>query len=145
MPRPAEHRMIGNPVLDAKLAKPPIRQIDPDLRAQPPLRADRKYVTYDQHPDHQFRIDRGAARVRVVRRKLPVHPTKIDDAINLTDQMVGWNYLIEIKGIEKLPLPNFPPPHHVLLPMMTDTTKQNHGSQIVSIGVLQHIHPGSGL
>jgi len=35
--RAAEYRMIGNLVLDAELAKPPVRQIDLNLRAEPPL------------------------------------------------------------------------------------------------------------
>jgi hypothetical protein len=33
MPRTAEHRMVGDLVLDAELAKPPVRQIDLHLRA----------------------------------------------------------------------------------------------------------------
>ena len=37
VPRPAEHRMIRYPVLDAELAKPPISQIDLHLGAQPLL------------------------------------------------------------------------------------------------------------
>jgi hypothetical protein len=75
--------MIGYLVLDAELAKPSVGQIDLDLSAQMPLRADRKHVADNQHPDHQRRIDRGTARVRVVRRKLLVHPTEIKNAIDL--------------------------------------------------------------
>ena len=67
VPRTAEHRMIGDIVLDPELAKPPIREIHLHLRAQPPLRADRKHVANDQHPDHQHRINRGPAGVGVVR------------------------------------------------------------------------------
>src|SRR5215510_10384650 len=50
MPCAAEHRMIGNAVLDVELAKPPVRKIDLHLGANLPLRADRKYVTHKQHP-----------------------------------------------------------------------------------------------
>jgi len=35
MPRTAEHRMIGYPVLDTELAKPPVGQIDLHLSANP--------------------------------------------------------------------------------------------------------------
>src|SRR5271155_4410654 len=66
MSRAAEHRMIRYPVLDAELAKPPICQIDLHLGAQLPLRADRKHVAHNEHPDHQYRVDRGATGVRVV-------------------------------------------------------------------------------
>jgi hypothetical protein len=41
-----------------------------DLFAQPPLRADAKAVADDQHPDHQFRIDRRTADVAVERSQV---------------------------------------------------------------------------
>jgi hypothetical protein len=63
MPRTAEHRMIGNPVLDTELAKPSVGQIDLHLSANPSFRADRKHVADDQHSDHENRINRGPARV----------------------------------------------------------------------------------
>src|SRR4029450_13664150 len=44
MQRTAEHRMIGNPVLDTELAKPSVGQIDLHLSANPSLRADRIHV-----------------------------------------------------------------------------------------------------
>src|SRR6266542_2615468 len=37
VPRAAEHRMIGDCVLDPELAKPPVGQIDFNLSANPPL------------------------------------------------------------------------------------------------------------
>jgi hypothetical protein len=37
VPRTAEDRMIGNLVLDAELAKPPVGKIDPRLSANPSL------------------------------------------------------------------------------------------------------------
>ncbi|MEA2919218.1 MAG: hypothetical protein QOJ15_11299 [Bradyrhizobium sp.] len=83
MPCAAEHRMIGNPVLDVELAKPPVRKIDLHLGANLPLRSDRKYVTHEQHPDHQHRIDRRSTGMRVVRRKLLVHPTQIENGVDL--------------------------------------------------------------
>ena len=116
MPGAAEHRMVRYPILDAKLAKPPIGQVDLYLRAQPPLRADRKHVAYNQHPDHQHRIDRRPARVRVVRRKLLVHPIKIENAVDLPDQMIRRHYLVEIERVEEFSLSAFSPPHHRPLP-----------------------------
>jgi hypothetical protein len=47
-----------------------------------------------------------------------VHPTQIEQTVDLPDQMIGSNHLVEIKRIEKLSLPFFPPPHHALLPLM---------------------------
>jgi len=104
--------MIGYPVLDAELAKPPIRQIDLHLTAQPPLRADRKHVAHNEHPDHQHRVDRGPTGVRVVWRKLLVHPIQIENAVDLSDQMIRRHHLIEIERVKELTLPPLSPPHH---------------------------------
>src|SRR4029077_13982341 len=51
VPRTAEYRVIGDPVLNAELAEPPVGQVDLDFGAQPALRAERKHVANDQHPD----------------------------------------------------------------------------------------------
>jgi hypothetical protein len=59
--------MIGDTVLNAELAEPAIRKIYLNLSANPPLGADRKNITDKQHPDHQCRINRRPARVRVIR------------------------------------------------------------------------------
>src|SRR6202030_4348349 len=118
MPGTAEHRMIGYPILDAELTKPPICQIDLNLSAQPPLRADREHVAHNQHPDHQHRIDRGAACVRVVRRKFLMHPAQVQNTVDLAHQMGGWHHLVEFKGIKELALSAFPPTHHEPLPPM---------------------------
>src|SRR5271168_192306 len=116
MPGTAEHRMVGYPVLDAKLAKPPVGQIDLHLGAQPPLRADRKRVAHNQHPDHQHRIDRRPTCVRIVRRKLPVHPIKIENAVDLSHQMIRRHNLVEIERVEELTLSALSPSHHRPLP-----------------------------
>src|SRR5580704_19161796 len=118
MPGTAEHRMVGYPILDAELAKPPIGQIDLHLGTQPPLRADRKHVAHHQHPDHQHWIDRRPTRVRVVGRKLLVNPIKVQNTVDLAYQMIGWHHLVEFKGIKELALSAFPPTHHETLPQM---------------------------
>src|ERR1700761_1074403 len=57
--------------------------------------------------------------------------------------MIGWNHLVEIKRIEKLALIIFPPTHHARLPLMP-IHQRNHGSRVVSTGVLQHYPLESG-
>jgi hypothetical protein len=47
-----------------------------------------------------------------------VYPTQIEKTVDLTHQMIGRNYLVEIKRTEKLSLSFFPPPHHAPLPPM---------------------------
>src|ERR1700749_4029373 len=145
MPGAAERRMVGYPILDAGLAKPPICQIDLHLRAQPPLRADRKHIANYQHPDHQHRIDRRPTSVRVVSRKLLVHPIKIENAVDLSNQMIGRHRLVEIERVEELTLPALSPPHHRPLPANRSPDQRNHGSTAVSTRVLQHNQGQSGL
>src|SRR5271157_5563348 len=144
MPCTAEHRMVGYPVLDAELAKPPVCQIDLHLRAQLPLRADRKHVTHNEHADHLHRIDRGSTCVRVVGRKLLVHPIKIENAVDLPDQMSRRHHLVEIERVEELTLSALSPPHHRPLPANRNPGPRNHGSTAVSTRVLQHNPPESG-
>src|SRR5436190_555152 len=50
------------------------------------------------------RTARDASSAFGHRRKLPMHPTQVEHGVDLPDQMVGWNNLIEIKGIEELAL-----------------------------------------
>jgi hypothetical protein len=69
------------------------------------LRADRKHIAYYQHPDHQHRgFWSSFRRVRVVSRKLLVHPIKIENAVDLPNQMIGRHRLVEIERVEELTL-----------------------------------------
>jgi hypothetical protein len=36
--------------------------------------------------------------MRVIRCELLVHPSKVENAVNLPDQMIAWHYLVEIEG-----------------------------------------------
>jgi hypothetical protein len=40
----------------------------------------------------------------LVKCKLLVHPTEVENAVDLADQVVGWHHLVEIKGIKELAL-----------------------------------------
>src|SRR4029077_4025535 len=119
VPGTAEHRMVGNPVLDAELAEPSICEIDLHFRAQLSLRSNRKHVAHQQHPDHQHRINRRPTGVRVVRCKLPVYPIKIEDPVDLPDQMIRRHHLVEIKRVKELTLSAPSPSHHRPLPRIT--------------------------
>ena len=73
VPGAAKHRMIGNLIFDTQLAKPAIGQVHLHLRAEPPLRTDRKHVA-----QNSIRIiSTGSIEGRPVcekRRKLPCAP-----------------------------------------------------------------------
>src|ERR1700759_2262008 len=95
--------MIGD-ILDAELAKPSIGQVDLDLSAEPSLRAKRKYIADDQHPDHEPRINRRAASVRVEWRQLVVHPAQVEQAVDLPYQVIPRHDPVQIKGVKELTL-----------------------------------------
>jgi hypothetical protein len=60
--------------------------------------------------------------VRIVWRKLFVHPAEIQNGVDLADQMIGRYHLVENKRIEELALSVLPPSHHRPLPLMIDST-----------------------
>ena len=50
--------------------QPAVSQVQMHFLAQPALGPYGEAVTDDQHPDHQLRIDRGAAGVAIERREV---------------------------------------------------------------------------
>src|SRR5262245_17897909 len=104
--------MVRDLILDAQVAKPAVGEVHLDLATQRPLRADRKHVPDNEHPDHQLRIERGPADRGIVRRKLGVHPRQIQNRIDPANQMIGRNHVIEMELIEQLALIALQPPHH---------------------------------
>ena len=60
-------RMVGNLAIETEPAEPAIGEIEMNFLAQAPLRPNAHAIADDQHPDHQLRIDRGAAGAAVER------------------------------------------------------------------------------
>jgi hypothetical protein len=111
-----KRRMVGNLVLQAKAAKPAVGQIEGHLLAQLALRSNPLAVTHQQHPDHQLRIDRGAAGVAVKRRQLAVEIPEIEDDVNLPEEVVAWNPIVEAEFVEELGLITRQSTHHRGIP-----------------------------
>jgi hypothetical protein len=109
----------GDLVLDAQAAEPAVGKVHLDLATQLPLRADRKHVTDNEHPDHEHRIERGPADRGIVRRQLRVHPRQIQNRIDLAHAMIGRNNVIEMELIEQLAVIALLPPHHGKPPRST--------------------------
>jgi hypothetical protein len=61
VPVAREGRMVGHLAVQPQTAKPSVSQVEMDLLAQAPFGPDAQAVAHDQHPHHQFRIDRGPA------------------------------------------------------------------------------------
>src|SRR5437764_7802567 len=49
--------MIWDRMLNAELAEPAIREVHLNFATDQPLRADRKDISHDQHPDHRSTAD----------------------------------------------------------------------------------------
>jgi hypothetical protein len=85
---PRKCRMIRDSILDTELAEPAIGQVHLHFTADQPFRADRKDISHDQHPDHQFRIDRRPAHGRIMRCKFGTKPGQIESSVNPAHQMI---------------------------------------------------------
>jgi len=64
--------MVRNPPIESKLAEPAIRQIEINFLAQPSLGSDADAIADDQHPNHQFRINRGSTHGAIEGRQIPM-------------------------------------------------------------------------
>ena len=92
--------MIRHRTVQAEPAEPPISQIEMHLFTQPPLRADAGAVADEQHPDHQFGINRGPARCAVERRQMSPQPIEVEETIDGTQHVIGGNVAVQPKLIE---------------------------------------------
>src|SRR6476646_838169 len=89
--------VIRHGVLQPQSAEPPVRQVELHLFAQAPLGANTEAVSNDQHPDHQFRINRGPTGVAIERSEMAAQLAQIKESINPAQQMIGRNVSIEIE------------------------------------------------
>jgi hypothetical protein len=74
--------VIWHHVLKAQSTEPAVSQIEMNLFAQPALRANAEAVTHDQHPHHQFRIDRRPTGVTVERCEVATQLAEVEEPIN---------------------------------------------------------------
>ena len=124
--------MVGDIILDAEATEPTIGEVELDLAAQRAFRADGEYVTNDQHPDHQHRIDRRSSGMRIVRRQLGSNPRQIKDASDGAHQVIVRHHRFEVERIEQLSLMLAYPPHHHAAPPMFVSARLNHCSLVAS-------------
>src|SRR5580704_11209869 len=120
--------MIRHSILDTELAEPAIGEVHLYFTADQSLRADRKDIPYDQHPDHQFRIDRRATHGRIMRCKFVAKPGQIESRVNLPHQMIFRNRVAEMKLVEQLTLVTLQMAHHRSTSSRFASTQRNHAS-----------------
>src|SRR6266536_1499377 len=125
MPIDRECRVIWHFVVEIEAAKPAVGEMQLNLLAEPPLKANAVAVAHNQHPDHELGIDRGPANVAVERRELlsQVSQNPRHDRIDPAQQIARRNTLFEVKQIEQLALIARLPAHHDPPPSLTESNK----------------------
>jgi hypothetical protein len=82
MPVLGERRVIRYRSIQTEPTEPPVGQVEVDLITQPPLRSNAEAVTDQEHPDHQFGINRRSTDTTVERRQLLPDLLKVDKPID---------------------------------------------------------------
>lgn len=82
------------------------------LLAQATLRTNAEAIADDQHPDHQFRINRGTTNLAVERLQVPAQAGQVNEAVDRAQQMIGRNVTLDAELIEQRLLHHRPLAHH---------------------------------
>lgn len=86
LPEPAmailrEAGVITHLAAQSEAAEPAVGEVEMDLFTQPPLRTNAHCVTDNQHPHHQFGIDRGTASAAVESLQLLSNAIKFEMSV----------------------------------------------------------------
>jgi hypothetical protein len=71
-----------------------------DLLAQPPFGSDARAVADNQHPHHQFGVNRGATDAAVERPQLFAHLSKVDKLVDASKQVIIGDMIIEAEIVK---------------------------------------------
>jgi hypothetical protein len=100
MARLGKGRVVRHIAIETQTAEPAIRQVQVDLFAQPPFRADAKAVADDQHADQQLGIDRRPSCLTVEWRQVSPNALEINKAVDRPQQVLFRHVPFERKLIE---------------------------------------------
>jgi hypothetical protein len=94
--------VVGNFVVEIELAEPTIGKMQPDFFTQTALVTDPVTISDDEHPDHQFWIDGGAADLAVKGLQLLAQIGKRSRYKNIhsPQQVVSRYHIVELKLIK---------------------------------------------
>jgi hypothetical protein len=95
MPVARESGVVRHPAVEPEVTKPAIGQIEMDLLAQPPFGPDAHAVANNQHPHHQFGINRGPADAAVERLQLRAYLLEIEKPVDASEQVIIGDVVIE--------------------------------------------------
>ena len=115
VPVAREGRMVRHLAVEPEPAEPAIGEVEVYLLAQPPFGPDAHAVAHDQHPHHQFRIDRGPADGAVKGPQLRPHAPEVEEAIDTPQQVIARDVIVEPELVEQLRRLNLHPHHRRVL------------------------------
>src|SRR5471032_2027859 len=94
-----ERRVVRHLVIKTKTAEPSISEVQRNLLAQSPLEADAIAVANNQHPKHEFRINRGPTNVAVEGREViaQISQNLRHDRIDTAQQVARRNASLKIE------------------------------------------------
>ena len=104
--------MIGDVAVEPQTTEPAIGQIEVDLLAQPPLRANAEAVADDQHPHHQLGIDRRPSDVAVIGPQMRPQIRQVDETVDLAKHVIVGDMPLEAEAVEQRLLHHPPLAHH---------------------------------
>jgi hypothetical protein len=95
-----------------------------DFIAQPPLGSDTHAVADNQHPHHQFGINRGAADAAVERLQFCAHLLEIEKSVDPSKQVIFGDVVIEAEIVKQLRRRRLHP-HHRPAPPQSNTRMES--------------------
>jgi hypothetical protein len=104
--------VVGDLAVQPQAAEPAIGEVEMDLLAEPPLRADPQAVAHQQHPDHQLGIDRRPADRAVERRQVCADAAQIHEPVDGPEQMVLRHMPLQRELVEQRALIDPTLAHH---------------------------------
>ncbi len=107
-----EGRVVGHVAVQPQPAEPAIGQVQMHLVAQPALGPDAHAIADDEHPDHQFRIDRGATRLAVEGLQLLADARQVHEPVDRAQQVICRHMPLQAEAVEQRLLRYRPLAHH---------------------------------
>ena len=76
-----------------------------DILAQPPLGANTVAMAYDQHADHQLRVNRRTPNRAGKIGEVMAQVAQIEALINAAQKVIGWDVILKVEGAKQSLLP----------------------------------------
>src|SRR5277367_5446465 len=120
-----KRRMIGDVAVEPQATEPAIGQIEVDLLAQPTLRANAEAVADNQHPHHQFGINRGPSHIAVIGPQMRPQIRQVDETVDLAKHVIVRDMPLEAEAVEQRLLHHPPLAHHHESPRFIEKLNQS--------------------